>query len=168
MSKAILVSIRPRYVTDILNRKKTIEIRKKCPTMFKDLKPYEALNQPVEVYIYCTLRPRVKDEFNNPKYNGLVVAKFKLHSVEEIKYDCMSDRYATDTLNAEQLLEQGCIDQARLQKYLKSRSGYAWHISDLEILEQEKTLADFKRIKDGELVDLTRPPQSYFFIETED
>lgn len=157
MSKAILVSIRPKYVTDILNRKKTIEIRKKLPRC----------EMPIDCYIYCTLRPRVKDEFNNPKYNGLIVAKFKLHSVEEIK-PVVADTYVTETLSHEEILELGCIDHERLHKYLKGKTGYAWHISDLEILEQEKHLGDFKRIKDGEIVDLTRPPQSYFFIETED
>ena len=155
--KAILVSIRPKYVTDILNRKKTVEIRKKMPKC----------DMPIDVFIYCTIRPRVRDEFNNPKYNGLVVAKFKLHSVEEIK-PAVADTYMTESLSHEDLLEQGCIDHEKLNKYLKQKTGYAWHISDLEILEQDKTLADFKRIKGEELVDLTRPPQSYYFIETED
>ena len=156
--KAILVSIRPRYVTDILNRKKTVEIRKKLPKC----------DMPIDCYIYCTLRPRIKDEFNNPKYNGLIVAKFKLHSVEEINTKDYTEyfTYETESLNGEQLLEQGCIDIVKLDHYLKRKTGYAWHISDLEVLEEEKHLADFKRIKDGELVDLTRPPQSYYFIET--
>ena len=59
MSKAILISIKPKYVAKILNGEKTIEIRK---TMPKDL--------PIDVYIYC---PKDKEKLfqtwtNSGKY----------------------------------------------------------------------------------------------------
>ncbi len=101
--KAIMMSIKPKYVADILNGHKTIEIRKTCPEVFKHLKPYEGCS--IDVYIYCT-----KDKGNNlhknrngwfanemnvifvegkpiyENYNGKVVAKFTLlNRVEEIK-----------------------------------------------------------------------------------
>ena len=44
MAKSILISIKPCYVADILNHKKTIEVRKSMPKC--DL--------PIDVYIYCT------------------------------------------------------------------------------------------------------------------
>ena len=52
MKKAILISIKPKYVADILNGKKTIEIRKNCPKQLKGdgvTKP-----EPIDVYIYCS------------------------------------------------------------------------------------------------------------------
>lgn len=44
MKKAILISIRPEWVAKILNKEKTIEIRKTAPKC----------KLPVDVYIYCT------------------------------------------------------------------------------------------------------------------
>ena len=109
--KAMMISIQPQYVANILNGKKTLEIRKTCPEIFKRLKPYEGAS--FDVYIYCT-----KDYFiheskgkmfpvkhisysdeisflskrfenvDHPLYydlRGKVVAKFTLNKVEEIR-----------------------------------------------------------------------------------
>ena len=80
MNKAILISIKPKYVADILNGKKTIEIRKTMPKC--DL--------PITVYIYCT---KDNDRFvwqnENMRceeyMNGKVVAKFTVRKVEELR-----------------------------------------------------------------------------------
>ena len=45
--KSILISIKPKYVADILNGKKTLEIRKSMPKC----------ELPIDVYIYCTKVP---------------------------------------------------------------------------------------------------------------
>lgn len=46
MSKAVMLSIRPRWVQKIANGKKTIEVRKTKPK----------LETPFKCYIYCTLQ----------------------------------------------------------------------------------------------------------------
>ena len=48
--KAILISIQPQYVADILNGKKTLEIRKTVPYQYLHDHNFEAY----DVYIYCT------------------------------------------------------------------------------------------------------------------
>ena len=45
MSKAIMLSIRPKWCEKIVNGNKTIEVRKTRPKM----------NTPFECYIYCTI-----------------------------------------------------------------------------------------------------------------
>lgn len=167
-NKSILVSIRPKYVTDILNRKKTIEIRKTKPNC----------DQPITVYIYCSKRPRIKDEFNNPKYNGTVVGKFELVNVEEIEYD--TGDYFTETLPPSMVLEEGCLDYAKLDHYLKGKKGYAWHITNLEVFDEPKYISEFKvrhypqfagMVKNEthyELLPLARAPQSWCYVEVEE
>lgn len=111
--KAILISIKPKWVAKILNGEKTIEIRKTCPEVFKHLKPYEGAK--LDVYIYCTKdkndlvkfsmggvgykTPNFKQDYSkNVKWigNGKVVAKFTLNKVEEIKVVENNNYYEND------------------------------------------------------------------------
>ena len=78
MEKTMLISVKPKYVADILNGKKTIEIRKTCPARFKNLKPYEGA-EPIEVYIYCT-----KEEFPE-------VVLYSQENMYATKYDTKKD-----------------------------------------------------------------------------
>lgn len=170
MSKALLLSIKPRYVADILNGRKTIEIRKTVPKC----------KLPINVYIYCTKETQLV-KYNNkyvstdffkglecpPKtYNGKVVAKFTLKKVEEI-----TNRYCKG------LLIDSCLLNHELNEYLDNSTGYAWHISNLEIFDKPRELSEFSaRYPKGD-VDigtncklhamryLTKAPQSYMFIE---
>jgi hypothetical protein len=133
MARSILISIKPRYVADILNHKKTIEVRKSMPNC--DL--------PIDVYIYCT-----KDSSNGYLYysfgktifhdkyvlikehdkrciigNGKVVAKFTLNKVSIIhdfvnglELTEMTNRHTT-IMNEEQLLKSCCLTKEELSKY---------------------------------------------------
>lgn len=49
MSKAVMLSIRPKWVEKIANGEKTIEVRKTKPK----------LDTPFKCYIYCTLKANV-------------------------------------------------------------------------------------------------------------
>ena len=105
--KAILISIKPKWVAKILNGEKTIEVRKTCPTQLRGDTPIKP--EPIDVYIYCT-----KDKQNmlhknciniywcedsnfkatnkklgiktQPYFNGKVVAKFTLNKVEDVRF----------------------------------------------------------------------------------
>ena len=196
--KAIMISIKPKYVADILNHKKTIEVRKSMPKC----------DFPIDVYIYCTKdskqrlypvalldksnqvfkRAYREDKIDNRTnyLNGKVVAKFTLNKVEEILYDHdeREEWYATTTLNDKELEKQSCLSYEELDNYLKGK-GYAIHISDLEIFDKPKELSEFKRYHEKKdehspcwtckrfgtgcmSCSLTKAPQSYMFIETED
>ena len=177
--KAILMSIRPEYVADILNGKKTIEIRKTAPKC--DL--------PIDVYIYCTknklhysvgaLMFNRDDCFKRsvdgtykygdsvelmgylPDYpydknnflNGKVVAKFTLRKIVYLggfKYECQCEN--------SYFIEPSCLSPKEIVDYSKDDSIYAWHISDLVIFDKPKELSEFS---------VNRGPQSWQYVEVE-
>jgi len=73
--KAILMSIRPQHLVNILNGKKTIEIRKTMPKC--------AL--PIDVYIYCTKDKKYANLINRGGFlTGMVVAKFTLEKISPV------------------------------------------------------------------------------------
>ena len=165
--KAILISIKPKWVAKILNGEKTIEIRKTCPAIFKHLKSYEGAE--LDVYIYCTkgnvelykwseavgyLADNNEKNYHHqpctPKtLNSKVVAKFTLNKVEEIKPKVKLgllntyNTYETETLVINPLLKKCCLLYEELDSYLKWKNGYAWHIDNLEIFDRPKELNEF-------------------------
>lgn len=190
--KAIMISIQPQWVEKILNKEKTIEIRKTKPSC--DL--------PVKVYIYCTkakqpyqgkdcvrydhlTKPnpyRIKKEYvlganYDECLNGKVVAEFTLNKIE----DFSKWEYDYGSLVRHLNLFAGTKgDYPFLNNYLKwQKKGYAWHIDNLEIYDKPKELSNFKHFKKYdwwdyghhenkpvyELESLDRPPQSWFYIE---
>ena len=193
--KAILISIQPRYVADIISGKKTLEIRKTIPKC--DL--------PIDVYIYCSKGPgychHAFEDFK-PKdkqaviplqlCNGYVVAKFTLNNVEEIMIDVNeSIYYGTHSLGEPILLKESCLSYKELDGYLDTIwwngehhiVGYAWHIDNLVIFDRPLLLnehfynvpskADVKWFKDnyigkGVLVQsLLKAPQSWRYVEVD-
>ena len=105
--KAILISIKPKYVAKILNGEKTIEIRKTMPKC--DL--------PIDVYIYCKKEeyPEItlysqENEFGGYMEhtgNGKVVAKFTLNKTEEINCYYDDDMRTTVFFSLWQRPDQG-------------------------------------------------------------
>lgn len=150
------MSVKPKWVEKILKGEKTIEIRKTKPNC----------ELPTLCYIYCTkdrhdaLFVNKKDQektylkaiekkygfgvFYDPEEfylgNGHLVAKFTLNKVEKF-YDFDDD-----------LCEKACIDRGELLEYLGNKNGYAWHIENLKIYNQEIGLG----------ID---PPMSWCYIE---
>lgn len=167
--KSILISIKPEWVAKILNGEKTIEVRKTAPKC--DL--------PVDVYVYCT-EPNAKEvlslfvphirpilggragEFierrivDNPSMrwsicNGKVVAKFTLRKVEKIDVPYPAYFHEVEDMY-KHITEGSLLCLGALHAYLGTDSGYAWHISDLVIFDEPKTLSK-------------RPPQSWCYVE---
>lgn len=195
MSKQILLSIRPEWVTKILNGEKTIEVRKQFP------KEYVGW-----VYIYCTKDSKnilcryydghwftTKDKNNNWKMymNGKVVARFWCDKVETISLpytyfgtnkwvSCENERtLQTETIDEQELLKKSCISEEQIYKYLNFKKspkqvGYAVHISKLEIFDEPRELSEFKFWKDKSEYGcwyenkLTKAPQNYCYIEGEE
>lgn len=187
--KAILLSIKPKYVAKILNGEKTIEIRKTMPKC--DL--------PIDVYIYCTkdnhqlVKPKDYDKYllftngavksaNETSLNGKIVAKFRCYKVEEIKNN-LAMRFFTESFNEKELLEKSCLNSDEIFWYLAPQKlkveccGYAWHISNLEIFDKPKELSEFyithitidvgKKIRTPLMYPrrLTKAPQSWCYVE---
>ena len=179
MSKAILISIKPKWVAKILNGEKTIEIRKRFA---KDYVGW--------VYIYCTKDKKYANLINRGGFlTGMVVARFWCDNVEEIP---PMWQWRNTIFNWEKwLIDKGCVSQKELFTYLKVHNlqncGYAIHITKLEIFDKPKPISEFKsklHIKGGckncpqytgfsmpycatcdLLLPLVRAPQSWCYIE---
>lgn len=180
--KAILISIKPKYVAKILNGEKTIEIRKTMPKC----------EFPIDVYIYCTKEEELfynilaqkwfttKNRKNVKRLsNGVIKAKFTLNKVEHIesrRYSVYNYPY-TETLDDYELIDKSCLSTKEIENYLKDKLGYAWHIDNLVIFDKPKELSEFEQehhIRDNvrgyyyETTTLTKAPQSWCYIESEE
>lgn len=155
--KEIMISIQPRWVADILNGDKTIEVRKTKPNC--DL--------PVKVYIYCTNtgRPLVYGDVQVglgdfvEKYtqtynwgrkdaekiwgvlNGKVVAEFTLNKIETI--------HEGEIYNADKMMRYAGLSSQMLNEYTKGKTFYCWHIDDLIVYDEPKLLQNFFYPCDG-------------------
>ena len=133
--KAILMSIKPQYVAKILNKEKTIEIRKRFP---KDYVGW--------VYIYCTKDKKYANLINRGGFlTGMVCARFWCDKVEEITFYPKKpfDRYGTPYRATYDLLTESCLEYDELDNYLNKNNGYAIHITKLEIFDKPKELNSF-------------------------
>ena len=176
MKSSILISIKPKWVAKILNGEKTIEIRKTAPKC--DL--------PIEVYIYCTKKgglmrdvtPVTTYFISSPvgpvtsnkseRLEGKVVAKFVLKKVESVPY--------WEHINPNDM-EQTSLTWNELYDYVGDRNFYAWHISDLVIFDEPKTIWQMKFFSKPKKVRQTRyynvleskqiskAPQSWCYVE---
>ena len=182
VSKAVLISIRPKWVEKIANSEKTIEVRKTRPK----------LETPFKCYIYCTLPKYPHEDFIATDYprpqfygGGKVIGEFVCDCVTPLYNVCMDDwkRLAGGLHNIEkELVSQACLTEAKLHTYAGGKNCFAWHISDLLIYDQPRKLSEFQRATDpcdschAEYTwectdckklggDIKRPPQSWCYVE---
>lgn len=187
MSKAVMLSIRPKWCEKIANGEKTIEVRKTRPKM----------DTPFKCYIYCTLQGcneffrvdlgRDVAKWNRGKWadrKGNVIGEFICDRI----YELAPLNHAPDDVE-----KQACLTREEIVNYLKG-TGYGWHISDLRIYDAPKKLGEFWRdcleyselstncwscenvCGDGDETDcntdgrlyLHRPPQSWCYVEAID
>lgn len=159
MSKAVLISIRPKWCEKIVNGNKTIEVRKTRPKM----------NTPFKCYIYCTLQGcneffRVDLGGDIAKWNrgkwadrkGKVIGEFtcdRIDWITHIGYTGIPNLVETRICDAATmrtspvggLLNAACLTPKMLNDYLAWGDGYGWHISDLRIYDAPKKLGEFWR-----------------------
>jgi predicted transcriptional regulator len=176
MSKAVLISIQPKWVEKIANGEKTIEVRKTKPK----------LEMPFKVYIYCTKgKPTIfeSDGLVNGDipyfYNGFVMGEFvcdKITDISVVVRNC-NENYNHVYHNDE--CKGSCLTWKELQEYGKGKPLYGWHISALKIYDKPKELSEFWTVKctnkKGSCVGcevkpnciktITRPPQSWCYVE---
>ncbi len=195
MSKAVLISIRPKWVEKIVNGEKTIEVRKTRPK----------LKTPFKAYIYCTM-PDAKDPHNIlelhgadgkiRKANGKIIGEFTCDRIYEIRkrgipenfdYCYLSlNEWGNDDIETEiRAISASCVSKEELNAYgAKAPLLYGWHISDLLIYDQPRELTAFRRAcknswycescamyweNNGtcgnESLQIRRPPQSWCYVE---
>lgn len=166
MSKAVLISIRPKWVEKIASGEKIIEIRKTRPN----------LPTPFKAYIYCS---QGNDARRLRGSWGKVIGEFTCERIVPITYD--GGRLWCPTNAA--FSPATCLSQAEIIAYIGDKGRcYGWHISDLLIYDQPRELSEFSRATDlcdschAEYTwectdckklggDIKRPPQSWCYVE---
>ncbi|MCL2599009.1 MAG: hypothetical protein FWD76_03765 [Firmicutes bacterium] len=173
MSKAILISIKPKYVKSILSGEKIVELRKIMPQCDMD--------DGIYVYIYCTKSGKTVFNTENISFepncgkmqgykkhpqrcNGKVIGKFRLNRVYRIKtnvqyvnedyggYYLENNEIASDEMAdnvkhtcVEDLLER--TTQLTMEQIAEYSNGgqvlYGWRIDDLQIFDKPEPLHEF-------------------------
>ena len=188
MSKAVLISIRPKWCQKIASGKKTIEVRKTKPK----------LQTPFKCYIYCTRDKHLAFMQNQTGTNliacmdvdaaipvggaignGKVIGEFTCERIALIAYD---GGELSSTTNAA-FSPATCLTQSEIIAYIGDKGRcYGWHISDLRIYDTPRELSEFQRATDpcdschAEYTwkctdckkwggDIKRPPQSWCYVD---
>ena len=175
MSKAAMLSIRPKWVEKIASGEKTIEVRKTRPK----------LDTPFRCYIYCTIdgiKKMPNDYIAESVDRGKVIGEFTCERIVPITYD--GGRLWCPTNAA--FSPATCLSQAEIIAYIGDKGRcYGWHISDLLIYDQPRELSEFQRATDPcvfcmeriarECTDckkfggnIKRAPQSWCYVEAMD
>ena len=175
MSKAVMLSIRPKWVEKIANGEKTIEVRKTRPN----------LPTPFKSYIYCS---QGNDARRLRGSWGKVIGEFTCDRIYKIDKDSTDFLFKAGGLSVyKQAAEEKCglcvaMTDDELHGYLGHCQSYGWHISDLLIYAQPRELSEFRRATDpcdschAEYTwectdckklggDIKRPPQSWCYVE---
>lgn len=135
--KAVLISVRPKWVEKIANGEKTIEVRKNRPK----------LETPFKVYIYCTLPKYPHEDFIATDYpkpqfygGGKVIGEFTCDRIFPIN---VFDNGSIQNWLFEHM-ERSCLTYEELAGYIgNGETGYGWHISNLKIYDTPKELIEF-------------------------
>lgn len=128
MSKAVMLSIRPKWCEKIANGEKTIEVRKTRPK----------IDTPFKCYIYCTIdgiKKMPKDYIAESVERGKVIGEFTCDRI----YELAPLNHAPDDVE-----KQACLTREEIVNYLKG-TGYGWHIVNLKIYDTPRELSKFRR-----------------------
>ena len=164
--KAVLISIRPKWVEKIASGEKTLEVRKTRPK----------LETPFKCYIYCTgvkrsplgeyVEVHRKTGGAVDEWQEKVMGEFTCDRIGQVLWD---GEYGTSYDCSDDDVAAACLTRDELDAYGKHRPLYMWHISGLKLYGEPKELAQFDGMRETrfgfELRQLERPPQSWCYVE---
>lgn len=151
MSKAVMISIQPKWCALIANGAKTVEVRKTRPK----------IETPFKCYIYQTKSGKVGTGLFTAKgeimgrsvKNGSVIGEFVCDKIHDINY-ILEKNTGYSGFETDYPYGSDCLSVGELEKYLVERLwlpngrtlvGYGWHISDLKIYDKPKKLSEFRK-----------------------
>lgn len=167
MSKAVLISIRPKWCEKIVNGEKTIEVRKTRPK----------LETPFKCYIYETGGFVEKDGTMTFMLGGTVIGEFMCDAISRVN---ICGFWGDSGEQLDNRLKETCLTSEKLCNYLGEKVGYGWHISDLKIYDAPRELGELERPYECNECDakwatdcnacyekrkIKRPPQSWCYVE---
>ena len=163
--KAVMISIQPEWCGYIFDERKMDEVRKNKPD----------LQCPFKVYIYCT---KHGDKTNLNRLYGIgetrqmvgkVCAEFVCDHFTYIQarkegpndYHLGNTAFLRTQLTASEIFHYLAGDLMEQETF--DVGGWAWHIKDLTVYADPKSLDSFKMWYKNERV--KRPPQSWFYVK---
>ena len=172
--KAILMSIHPKWAEKIFNGEKTIEVRKTAPK----------LGTPFKVYVYETKTTDIEhyDSCDIKYYGrGKVIGSFVCDRIDEYAYATIAcakfEVNGADVAEHKRYNAGACLTAEEMFEYSNGKSLYGWHISETKLFDKPKKLEEFGNYKtewiqwyhsdDKVFYPLTRPPQSWCYVEEE-
>jgi predicted transcriptional regulator len=157
--KSVLISIQPKWCELITSGKKTVEVRKTKPK----------LETPFKCYIYCTKGETVfhpRDIFGNDVLNGKVIGEFvcdEIFPIRVFENGSIQDYVCHG-------MERSCVPYNNLAHYIGyGCSGYGWCISNVVMYDKPRELSEFSHCGVNYHFNppITRPPQSWCYVESE-
>lgn len=131
MSKAAMLSIRPKWCEKIASGEKTIEVRKTRPK----------LDTPFKCYIYCTQSGVALGAWGK---HGKVIGEFTCDRIDEYDDDTIFSFRHEDYARWNDFgLDRACMHPEDFQNYADGKWLYGWRISDLKIYDTPKELTEF-------------------------
>ena len=174
MSKAVLISIRPKWCELIASGKKTIEVRKTRPKIETPFKCYMYMSK--YHWAFDLLRKYGMEDLADRlmQETGMVIGEFMCDKV--YKFSTRVYLGEEQEISDDEIVAKSCLSRSELRNYEGHKTGLlGWHISDLEIYEEPKPLSDFHSCSfcdyrgvcpDGSWCQpLKRPPQSWCYVE---
>lgn len=190
--KSVLISIQPNWCELITSGKKTVEVRKTKPKLETPFKVYIYCTKD-NAFAEKTLRGF--DDNGKAIYykanKGKVIGEFVCDRIDYIGW--ISNPTKLDWKN--HYNKDSCLTNSQLYDYSNGDCYYEWHISDLVIYDKPRELREFRlpcdhkndcctckraiycidpinseglfhhcELEDG----LSRPPQSWCYVESED
>ena len=171
--KSIMLSVQPKWVAKILNKDKTIEVRKQFPKNYigwvyiyctkgngkERLYPVALLDKSNQVFKRAYREDHIDNRTNY--LNGKVVARFWCDKVSEIRRFMESDHgefafayWDTKPFpNIENIETKACLTTSELDNYARTKGKIdsvklnAIHITKLEIFDEPKELGEFCTIR---------------------
>lgn len=159
MSKAVMLSIRPKWVEKIASGEKTIEVRKTRPKM----------DTPFMCYIYCTIdgiKKMPNDYIAESVDRGKIIGEFTCDRIDRLAP--ANEPYGIYDIDDDYVL-QTCLENGAIWDYGHGTPLYGWHISDLRIYDTPRELSEFAGLRDTKFgaapYEIKRPPQSWCYVE---
>lgn len=171
----ILASIKPYYYYLIEERKKTIEVRK---TALKNLPQDIAFYMSKDEKSFAKIPKEFQEKYR--KHFGKIGMRVVCDKVYEYTFSHYEAEYRVTPVEQKAM----CLNQSELIQYGEGKTLFGWHISDLKIYGCPKELSEFSRpcsyaglcfscdratfTSKGDRICqamITRPPQSYMFVE---
>jgi hypothetical protein len=176
--KAVMISIQPYWVFLIIakamgweiEQHKEIEVRKTYP---------KADDWNKVVKIYCSKDKKSFDKIPEKyrpamkKFLGKVIGEFVCDRIEEVHNFYLDPINYLEKGILDCFIEKSCLSYGEICDYRRNlpyyKPLYGWHISDLVIYDEPRELGEFfTPIGKRPSYMLTRPPQSWGYVEEEE